>query len=65
MQLSYLASQFDWRANYVATVAPDGSYGCQTVQRAITFGHSSLVLAAVLAAALALTVVVFRHRDVA
>jgi hypothetical protein len=24
LQLSYLASQFDWRANYVATIAPDG-----------------------------------------
>ena len=24
VQLSYLASQFDWRANYVATLAPDG-----------------------------------------
>jgi hypothetical protein len=24
VQLSYLAGQFDWRANYVATVAPDG-----------------------------------------
>ncbi|MGZ4601488.1 MAG: hypothetical protein ACXVGS_16620 [Oryzihumus sp.] len=49
----------------VCTVAPDGSYGCQTVRRAITFGHSSLVLAVVLAAALALTVAVFRRRDVA
>jgi hypothetical protein len=24
VQLSYLAGQFDWRANYVATLAPDG-----------------------------------------
>jgi hypothetical protein len=24
VQLSYLASQFDWRANYVANIAPDG-----------------------------------------
>jgi hypothetical protein len=25
VQLSYLATQFDWRANYVASVAPDGT----------------------------------------
>lgn len=24
LQLSYLATQFDWRANYVASIAPDG-----------------------------------------
>ena len=49
----------------VCSVAPDGSYGCRSVERLVSFGHSTAVLSVVLAAAVALTTVVFRRRDLA